>query len=446
MKVDLKKLVPHLGAIVVFLLVALLYCLPATEGKVLNAHDNQGWKGMAQQSIEVKEKTGHVPLWTNSLFSGMPGYQVAMENSHPVSFHYVRDILSLGLPKPANFFFLASLCFYLLLLALGVNPWVSILGALSYAYSTYNPIIIGAGHDTKMLAMALAPLTVAGLLLLFRKNYPLGCAALVTGFTLQLSTSHIQIVYYTVLILAALTIGYLVQAVRQKEIASTIKALALALAMGLLALGSNAVITLMNWDYSQLSMRGGASELKEASDKNTTSGGLDKDYAFKYSVGLAETFTLLVPGLYGGSNGGDEYKNSRFADKLMEVGYPEDQALQTANGLSYWGQQQPTSGPVYFGAVVMLLAILGLFLEKGWLRWGLLGAGLFGILLAWGKNLEAVNYFLFDYMPLYKKFRAPSMGLVMTQLSFVLLAALGAQRLLFGREEAAALQTALKRT
>lgn len=445
MKFDFKKLIPHVIAVVIFIVVALIYCKPALEGKVLNAHDNLGWKGMAHQSLEVKEKTGHIPLWTNSMFGGMPGYQIAMENTHSVSFIYVSHLLTLNLPKPANFFFLACLTFYLLALVLGINPWVAIMGALSYAYSTYDPIIISAGHDTKMLALGYAPLIIAGLLLLFKKKYWLGSAALATGFTLQLSTSHLQIVYYTLLILAALSIGFVIFSIKQKEISAAVKALAIAAVVGIISFGSNAVITLTNWDYSKESMRGGVSELK-STDKNTTSGGLDKDYAFKYSVGIPETFTLFVPGIYGGSNGGNEYKTSKFAEKLTEVGYPEEQALQTANGISYWGKQQPTSGPVYFGAVVMLLFVFAMFFEKGWMKWSLFGAGLFGIILAWGNNLESINYFLFDYMPLYKKFRAPSMGLVMPQLCFVLLASVATNRLLFGISSTDELKKAFKQT
>ncbi len=219
----------------------------------------------------------------------------------------------------------------------------------------------------------------------------------------------------------------MIYSIKQKEIAAAVKALAIAAVVGIISFGSNAVITLTNWDYSKESMRGGVSELK-AADKNTTSGGLDKDYAFKYSVGITETFTLFVPGIYGGSNGGNEYKTSKFAEKLSEVGYPEEQALQTANGISYWGKQQPTSGPVYFGAVIMLLFVFAMFFEKGWMKWSLFGAGFFGIMLAWGNNLESINYFLFDHMPLYKKFRAPSMGLVMPQLCFVLLASVATNR------------------
>jgi hypothetical protein len=446
MKFDFKKLVPHVIAVVIFIVVALVYCKPVIEGKVLNASDNIGWKGMSQQSFEQKEKQGRFPNWSNSMFGGMPAYHFAMDPTHSVSFVYVQQVLTLGLPKPANFFFLTCLCFYLLGLALRLNPWIAVLGALAYGYSTYNPVIIGAGHDTKMLAMAYAPLMVAGLLLLFQKRWWLGIAALTTGASLQISTGHLQIVYYTLLILGALSIGFLIDSFKKKEIGNALKSLAIAICIGIVALSSNAIHTLTNWDYAKESMRGGESELKLASDKNTTSGGLDKDYAFKYSVGVAETFTLLIPGIYGGSNGGDEYKTSQFADKLMEVGYPEDQALQYANFSSYWGDQQTTSGPVYFGAIIMLLFVFALFFESGWLKWSLFAAGLFGVLLAWGKNVESINYFLFDYMPLYKKFRAPSMGLVIPQLCFVAMGAITLNNLLFGNNSNDKIRKAWKKT
>jgi len=380
------------------------------------------------------------------MFGGMPTYQIALEGTHKVSFYYVSYVLTLSLPKPANFFFLACLSFYLLALVLGINPWIAIMGALSYAYSTYDPIIIGAGHDTKMLALGYAPLAIAGLLLLFKKRWWLGSAALSTGLVLQLSTNHLQIVYYTLIILGAITVGFLIDSFKKKELSTAFKALAIATVIGIISLGTNALGSLTTWEYAKESMRGGVSELKETKDKNTTSGGLDKDYAFKYSVGLTETFTLLVPGIYGGSNGGNEYKTSKFADKLMEVGYPEDQALQNANGISYWGKQQPTSGPVYFGAVIILLFVFAMFFEKGWLKWSLFAAGLFGIILALGSNVDFINYFLFDYLPLYKKFRAPSMGLVLPQLCFVILATVAANNLLFGTATADAVKKAFKQT
>lgn len=430
MNIDGKKLIPHIVAVAVFIIVAVIYCKPALDGKILNASDNFAWKGMAQQSFETKEKYGRFPLWTNSMFSGMPTYQIALDGTHKISYSYVHYLFTLGLPKPINFFFLSCLCFYILCLALSINPWVGIIGALSYAYSTYDPIIVFAGHDTKMLAMGYAPLAIAGLLLLFQKRWWVGSATLATGFYLQLSMNHVQITYYTLLIMGFLAFGFFIESVNNKEFKPFFKSIAIASIIGVISLGGNAVIMFTTWDYSKESMRGGVSELKETKDKNTTAGGLDKDYAFMYSVGIAETFTLAVPGLYGGSNGGKEYKVSKFADKLTEIGQPEDLALQYANEISYWGEQQPTSGPAYIGAVICVLLFFSFFIEAGWLKWSLLTAGIFGIVLAWGKHFEGVNYFLFDYLPLYKKFRAPSMALVMPQLTFVLLSCLGLQKLI----------------
>ena len=217
MKFDFKKLMPHAIAVVVFIVVALIYCKPVIEGKVLNATDNLGWKGMAQQSFEVREKQGIFPNWSNSMFGGMPTYHFAMEAKHKIMFAYVQEVITLKLPKPANFFFLACLCFYILALALRLNPWIAMMGALAYGYSTYNPVIIGAGHDTKMLAMGYAPLMIAGLLLLFQKRWWVGIAALTTGASLQISTAHLQIVYYTLIILGILCIGFLIDSFRKKD-------------------------------------------------------------------------------------------------------------------------------------------------------------------------------------------------------------------------------------
>ena len=432
MQFELKKIVPHAVAVALFLIVSLLYCKPVLEGKVVNQHDNLGWKGMAQQSFEYKEKHGRFPLWTNSMFSGMPAYQIAMDQDYPVSVGWLSSVLTLGLPKPVNFFFLASLCFYLLCMAASINPWISMAGALSYAYATYNPVIIAVGHDTKMLAIGYAPLVIAGFLLLFRKQWGFAVAALGTGIALQMSTGHLQIVYYTLLISGALFAGFILHSILQKNWKTSLISLGLSVFIGIIGFATNAHTQLTTYEYSKESMRGGISELKDTNNKNVTAGGLDKDYAFRWSYGISETLTLLVPGLYGGSNGGDEYQSSKLADKLTEIGYPEDQALMAANQYSYWGEQPGTSGPVYIGAIICILFMLSLFIESGWIKWSLVAAGVFGIVLAWGKNLESVNYFLFDYLPFYKKFRAPSMGLFIPGLSFTLLACMTLHTILFG--------------
>lgn len=422
---NFKKALPHLIAVVIFLIVAVIYCKPALEGKVVAQHDIQGWKGMAQQSFEFKEKYGHFPLWTNSMFSGMPAYQIAMDAKTNISVHYVQSIITLGLPKPINFFFLACIGFYFLCVVARANPWAGILGGLAYAYSTFDPIIVAVGHDTQMLSLGLAPIVLAGILLLFQKKYWAGFAVTTLFSALLIGQSHLQIVYYTFIIAVILVIAFFVKTYREKQISTAIKGTVLALFAGIIGLACNAVSMMPTYEYAKESMRGGRSELTLGDAGNKTKGGLDKDYAFRYSFGIGETFTFLVPGLYGGSNGGDEYNSSsKFVQKFSELGVPEEQAIQYANSLSYWGEQPLTSGPVYFGAIICLLFILGLVYLKSWHKWWLIAASVIGLLLAYGANLKGFNYFLFDYLPFYNKFRAPTMALVIPQLCFPLVAVL----------------------
>ncbi|HEY9343110.1 MAG TPA: hypothetical protein VIQ23_16130, partial [Hanamia sp.] len=346
---NFKKALPHLVAVVIFLIVAVIYCKPALNGKVVAQHDTLGWRGMAQQSFEFEEKYGYYPLWTNSMFSGMPAYQIAMSGSK-ISVYYVQSIITLGLPKPINFFFLACICFYFLCVVAGANPWVGIIGGLAYAYSTYDPIIVAVGHDTKMISIAYAPAVLAGILLLFQKKYWAGFALTALFSALLIMQSHVQIVYYTLLIAAIMAVAFFIKSYKEKQMAIAVKSAALALAAGIIGLACCAVTMMPTYQYAKESMRGGRSELT-LGDKNVkTKGGLDKDYAFQFSLDFGETLTFLVPGLYGGSQGGDEYKPpTKFTEKFSELGVPEDQAVQYENGYSYWGGQPIMSGPVYFG-------------------------------------------------------------------------------------------------
>jgi hypothetical protein len=434
-KFDWKRVFPHIAAIIIFLIVAAIYCKPALEGLQLQQSDVTHWKGMAQNSFDYKEKHGHFPLWSNGMFSGMPAYQIAMESDHSFSIGYFQTILTLGLPKPINFFFLACICFYILMVVVRVNPWIGILGAISYAYSTYDPVIIATGHDTKMLAIAYAPGVIAGLILLYRKQYLLGIIVMSVMLGLQVGSSHIQIVYYTMLTGFALTIALIIDAVKKKEFKHLFISTGIAALIALTSLGATAVTTLTTAEYAKYSNRGGETPLTPAGE-NATKGGLDKEYAFRWSYGISETMTLFSAGVYGGSNGGKEYKTSEFANKLQEVGYPEETGLQYANGSSYWGSQPFTSGPVYLGAIVCALFISAFFFTKSWHRWWILGAVIFAIALAWGRHFQAFNYFLFDHLPLYKKFRAPAVSLVIPQLCFPLLGCIGLHEILFGNETA----------
>ncbi|HEY0676911.1 MAG TPA: YfhO family protein [Chitinophagaceae bacterium] len=427
----LKKATPHLIAAGIFLLIAIVYCQPALQGKVLNQHDVQGWKGMAQQSIEYREKNGHYPLWTNSLFSGMPGYNVAIEDTHKVTIGYIYHILSLGLPIPAQFFFLACLSFYFLCMVMRIRPWLGVLAAIAYAYSTYDPVIASVGHNTKFQALAMAPAVIASMLLLFERRYLWGTALMAIFFGLMLGTQHLQIAYYTVLVLGFLTVAHLIKSYKEGYIKNALMAIGLAVVAALIAFGTYAVILLPMQDYAKETMRGGRSELTKPGDKNATKGGLDKDYAFNWSYGVSETFTLLVPRAYGGSNGGREHTGSTaFTDVMLDVGVPEENSIQMLNGYSYWGAQPNTSGPVYVGAVIFMLFVFAMVYVRSWHKWWIFAAVVFGILLSWGKNFSAFNYFLFDYMPFYNKFRAPTMSLVIPQLLMPLLAVYGINKLL----------------
>lgn len=432
-----QKLWPHLLAVAIFLIVAIVYCQPALQGKVLNQHDTQGWKGMAQQSFEYKEKYGHFPYWTNSMFSGMPGYQIAFETPNKFSIGYLHNyIFTLGLPKPINFFFLACLMAYYLMMVLRVKPWIGILGALAYAYSTFDPIIISVGHDTQMIVIGYAPSVIASLLLLlWHRKYILGTVSLALFAAMMLWQNHIQISYYTTITAFALAVAFFIDSIRKKDTKHALTCAGLALIAGAVAIGVNTInIWPMN-EYQKETMRGGRSELTDTTNaKNKTTGGLDKDYAFHYgSYGIAETFTFVVPAMYGGGSAGQELKagSSKFAEKLTEVGMPEETAIQYANAYSYWGNQPAHGGPVYLGAIICFLFLTSLVFVKGWIKWGLLAATIFAILLSFGKNLEGLNYFLYDFLPMYKKFRAPSMSLVIPQMTFVMLACMSLQEILF---------------
>ena len=311
------------------------------------------------------------------------------------------------------------------------------MGALCYAYSTFDPIIVAVGHDTQMICIGYAPGVIASLLLLFDGKYILGTVLTALMAAMIVWQNHVQITYYTAIIAVCISIAFLIHCIRGKEVKKAVIAGALSLIAGGIALGVN---TINIWPINELAsetMRNGRSELTDtANAKNKTKGGLDKDYAFAYSVGKAETFTIMVPRIYGGSSRtvvNNEYKSEFKADGELakafseKTGVPEEQALDYISqiGLSpYWGDQQPTSGPVYLGAIICFLFVLGMVYVKSWHKWWILGATVFGIVLAWGKNLEGINYFLFDHMPLYKKFRAPSMAMVIPQLTFPVLAGL----------------------
>lgn len=423
---NFKQALPHLVAIVIFLLLSIFLSKPSLQGKVVQQNDVIQWRAMAQQSFEFKEKHGHFPKWTNSMMSGMPAYQIAIGPKNPVTFNFydIQKVLSLGLPGPVFYLFLAALCFYLLCIVIGINPWISIIGGVAYAYCSYNPVLIAGGHDTKLLSMVYAPAVLAGLQLLFKQKYWLGSAVLLTSGILMLSQHHQQIVYYTLLIIVFMSIPFIFKCIKEKKIKHLLISGCIGIGIGAVILCTMAMTYWPTYEFSKETMRGGRSELTQKDKKNETKGGLDKDYAFQWSSGKAETMTLLVPNAFGGSSAEGLGEESKAMQVLQENAQtlPQGFAQQIAQASPmYWGELLSTQGAVYLGAIICLLFLFGAFLSKSEHRWWLIAVTIFGIMLAWGKNFESVNYFLFDHLPFYKKFRAPSMALVIPQLSVALL-------------------------
>ncbi len=416
----IKQLLPHAIAIVIFLVVALIYCRPALQGEVLAQSDVTQWKAMAQNSFEYKEKHGHFPLWTNGMFSGMPAYQIAMEPDVAVNPNFFYGLFSLWLPKPFHFFFLASICFYFLTQVLRSRSYIGIIGALAYAYVTYNAIIVAEGHDTKMLTIGLMPGLIGSIILIYQGKYLWG-AALTAIFTgLMIGLIHMQIVYYSLIIAFFMTIGYMVHWIRRKEFKHMAFALAIVIGAGLTGLLSNAVQILTTLDSSKTSIRGGS----EIPAENQTTAGLSQTYALSYSVYKTEPFVMMVPKMYGGSSRMEvDEEESKAIAALRQMPQEVGQQLQYALRF-YWGGIGGTSGPPYVGAIICFLALIGFFLLDNKHKWWILGATVLSLLMSWGEYFLGFNKFLLDTLPMYNKFRAPSMILVIPTFLFCMMAVL----------------------
>ena len=404
----LKKILPHIIAVAVFLIVSLLFCKPALEGNVLNQVDIVGWKGMAQNAFEYKANHGHYPLWNPNLFSGMPNYQTAMEGKSILP--NLNLVFTLGLPKPVFFFFIAAICFYIFCIILGIKPAIGILGGLAYAFSTYNPVIISAGHETKMFAIAYMPLLMAGLISTFEKKYWLGLALTTMGSYMEVSVNHVQITYYALLIAFAITLSYLYIWIKKKEWKHMGIAAGITIISAIVGVAGNALTIMTSAEYTPYTMRGGKDISIEGDNvKAIKTTGLDTSYAFEYSLGKAEATVILMPKAFGersGTSDGRLYaldENSHVVKKLVDRGVPENNAIQLATGLpKYWGGVDGaagTAGPPYIGTIICLLALIGFVVYKNPLRWGLLAITVLGILMAWGKYLPGFNTFLFNHLP-----------------------------------------------
>jgi hypothetical protein len=425
-----KKFLPHIIAVGVLLLLAIIYCKPVLDGKVLTQGDNIQWQAMAKSSLDYKASHGEAPLWTNSMFGGMPNYQIVLESREPFNISDLSKVFTLWMPKPINFFFLAALTFYLLCMTLGVRSWIGVLGAIAYAYSSYDPIIVGAGHDTKMMAIAYLPAVLTGIILLTQKKYLSGLAVTSLFMSLLIASNHMQVTYYFLLLVGVLGIAFAVYTIRAKDYRHLVITGVLVVAGIGLSMAVNTMQMWTTYEYSKETIRGGKSELTQKA-ADTKGSGLDKEYAFRWSYGIFETFTFVVPNLYGGSSQGELSEGSETYKTLKTLGVPDNQAAQMIKQWPmYWGEQPGTSGPVYLGIVICFLAIFGFRLVRSWHKWWILGITVLALLMSYGSNLSFFNYFLFDHLPFYNKFRAPSMVLIIPQLTFVILAVMALQALL----------------
>ncbi len=405
----LAKIWPHLIAVVTFLVISYAYFYPQLSGQSLIQHDNQQYQGMSKEINDFRVKTGEEALWTNSMFGGMPAYLISTAYKTNL-IRYVEQVIQIG-QRPASYIFVAMLGFYILLLAFGVNPWLALVGAVAYGFSSYFFIILQAGHNSKMVALSyLAPM-IAGIWLAYRNKLLLGGALAGLFLGLEINAGHLQITYYGAIVVLFL-LGYIVvETIKEKTWTKFLKGSAVLMVAAALAVGANFSSLWFTYDYGKDSIRG-KSELTH-NQANQTSG-LDKDYATAWSYGKMETFNLFIPNLMGGSSMSGVGTSGELYKALNANSVPN--ATQLAEQVpAYWGPQPMTSGPVYLGAIVVFLFIFGLFYLKGSLRWWMLGATFLAIMLAWGKNFPGLTDFFLNYIPGYNKFRTVSMILIIAQ-------------------------------
>ncbi len=410
----LKKLRPHLIVLLLFMSISFVYFSPLLEGKMLDMHDIKQWQGMSKEVVDFHEKTGENALWTNSMFSGMPAYQIATWSDANL-IQYVVKVITLGMPRPASLLFLYLLGFYILLLSLKVDYRLAAVGAIAFAFSSYFFIIIQAGHMTKAHAIAYVPMVVAAVLYTYRGKMLLGGVLTALTVALEIYANHLQITYYLALMLLSFGLVQLVKDLKAKNLVDFAKRTGVLLVAALLASGTAFTNLAATMEYGKDSTRG-KSELTTNLDNKTT--GLDKDYATQWSYGIAETFTLLIPNFHGGASQGELTTESETYQAIKST--PNAKQLIKQLPL-YWGDQPGVSGPTYAGAIVIFLFVLGLFFVKSEMRIWLVMATIMSIMLAWGKNFMGLTELFLDYFPGYNKFRAVSMILVIAEFTVPLL-------------------------
>ena len=422
-----KKFLPDVVVVLVFAIISFAYFLvPVTQGKILFQHDASAGVGSAQELTEYQNRTGETTRWTNSIFGGMPTYQMSPSYQSTDGLSQVMNAYHLWLPDNVWFLFAYLLGFYILLRAFDFRQTLAALGSIMWAFSSYFLIIIAAGHLWKVMALAYLPPMIAGIILAYRGRYLSGfiVTALFTAF--EIKANHVQMTYYYLFIILFMVIAYLVKAVREKQLAGFMKSTGVVAAAAVIGIAINLSSLYHTWQYQKESMRG-KSELVKKDAANQTSSGLDRDYITQWSYGIDETLTLLVPDAKGGAT----VPLSKNATAMAKAD-PQIQSMipQLYDAIpQYFGTQPGTSGPVYVGAFVLFLFILGLFIVRGSMKWALLAATVLSVLLSWGHNFMGFTNFFLDYIPMYAKFRTVASILVIAEFTIPLLAALALKKM-----------------
>lgn len=412
----IKKIGPDVIAIVAFILIAFAYFYPADiDGRVLTGSDHTGGAALGMEASKFKEETGKTSRWTSVAFGGMPTYQISPSYPSSDLIKGISKAYQLGLPGYVGLVFIMLLGFYILMRAFNFKVWIAALGAILWAFSSYYFIIILAGHIWKFITLAYIPPTIAGIALTYKGKYIWG--GILTAFfvAMQIISNHVQMSYYFLFVIFFMVIAYFVEALRNKQLPRFFKATGIVLIAGIIGVMVNSSNLYHTWEYSKHTMRG-KSELVKPNTQNQTSSGLERDYITQWSYGIGETFSLMIPNVKGGASVPMAQNQDAMKNADPNLSFLYQQIGQ------YWGEQPGTSGPVYVGAFVMMLFILGIFIVKGPMKWALLGATVLSILLSWGHNFMGFTDLFIDYVPMYAKFRTVASILVIAEFTIPLLA------------------------
>ncbi len=432
----------HLAIIGIFIALCFVYFSPALQGKALYQSDVLMAQGMQKEIMDFKAKDGKGPLWTNSMFGGMPAFQIWVQYPNNVT-TYVISSLKTIFPNPIDTVLLYLLGAYLLFCVLRINPWLAAAGAIAFAFSSYNFQIIDAGHSNKAMAIAFFPPILAGIILTFRRQYILGAVLTALFLAIEIRTNHIQMTYYLFIALLIYVGIELYHAIKSKSSKDFVKSFGYLAAASVLAIAVNAGMLWTTYEYGTETIRG---KSNLTTDKSEPNNGLDREYAYQWSQGVGESLTFLVPNAYGGGSGPNLDEKSEVAKALAAKGIPAEQLLPAMQQLSqvglstYWGDKQFTSGPWYFGAIICFLFILGLFIVKNRIKWWILSASILCLLLSFGRHLPFLSDLFFNYFPLYNKFRAVESILVIVGFLIPILAILAVKEVASQTEDPKKLQ------